>query len=130
MTPKSKVAIKNLFKTDEEFGIEILKRSDIPSPQGRGRLALIPQLTIAKVLHKSLESIAENGIGVSEEVCGFNLEAPATQKEAAKLGIKKIASSFASFVKKQLEEYKLTGKVEVIRREGGKKLYIVGPQVD
>lgn len=130
MTPKAKQGIRNLFESDEEFGIEILKRSEIPSPTGRGRSALIPQLTIAKVLHKSLEEIAKSGIGVSEEACGFNLESPATQKEAAKLGIKKIAGSFASFVKKQLIMYKLTDKVEVIRREGGKRLYLVGPQAD
>ncbi len=128
MSPKAKLS--TLIHADKEFGIEILKRSDIPSPTGRGRLALIPRLTIAKVLHQSLEAIAENGIGVSEEACGFNLEAPATQKEAAKLGIKKLSSSFASFVKKQLKEYKLTDKVDVVRRDGGKKLYITGPQAD
>jgi len=101
--------------------------SEIPSPVGRGRYALVPKLTIAKALNESLEEIAKNGLGVSEEACGFNLTAPATVKEAQKLGLKNLAISFFTYVRKQLEHYKLTDKVEIVRREGGKKLYLTGP---
>jgi len=134
MSPKPKSTngsgLKSVISPNAEFGIEILSRSAIPSPTGRGRLPLVPQLTIARTLHEALEAISKNGIGIAEEACGFNLEAPATRKEAEKLGLKKLTSSFASYVRKQLEEFKLTDKVEIVRREGGKKLYLTGPAAD
>jgi len=133
MTPKAKLSaipLKSIISPNEDYGIEILTRSAIPTPTGRGRLALVPQLTIAKTLHEALQAISKNGIGIAEEACGFNLEAPATRKEAAQLGLKKLTSSFAAYVRKQLEEFKLTDKVEIVRREGGKKLYLTGPAAD
>lgn len=129
MSPKEK-GLKSVISENEEFGIELLKRSEIPSPLGRGRYALVPKLTIAKALNESLQTIAKNGIGISEEACGFNLLAPATVKEAEKLGLKNLAMSFFTYVRKQLEIYKLTEKVEIVRREGGKKIYITGPSTD
>ncbi len=95
MTPKAKLSaipLKSIISPNEDYGIEILTRSAIPTPTGRGRLALVPQLTIAKTL--------------------------------------KLTSSFAAYVRKQLEEFKLTDKVEIVRREGGKKLYLTGPAAD
>lgn len=129
MSPKTK-SLNTFIHSDENFGVEVLKRGDIPAPQGRGRTALIPQLTVARVLRQALTEVKENGIGFNEQACGFNLEAPGTKKEAEKLGLKKIAGSFFSYVSKQLKEYELEGKLEIIRREGGKKLYLVGPRVE
>lgn len=129
MSPK-KEGLKSVISDNEEFGIELLKREDIPSPLGRGRYALVPKLTIAKVLEEALTKIAENGIGISEEACGFNLTAPATVKEAQKLGLKNLAISFFTYVRHQIEHHKLKEKVEITRREGGKKIYITGPSAD
>jgi len=120
--------LRSVITPNADLGIEILKRSEIPSPKGRGRIKLVPQLSVSKVLHESLENIAKNGIGISEEAAGFNLMAPITVKEAEKIGLKNVAVSFFVYVKKQLEEYQLTDKVTIIRREGGKKLYLAGAE--
>lgn len=128
MSPKERAkSITSFIHTDENFGVEVLKFSEIPSPVGRGRTALVPQLTIAKMLHQALQEAKINGVGVSEQICGFNLEAPGTKKEAEKLGIKKIAISFFSYVTGELKFFELENTLSVVRREGGKKIYLVGP---
>ncbi len=67
---------------------------------------------------------------MSEEAFGVNLEAPATQKEANQLGIKRLAGSFFAWVNRQIKEMNLTEEISVVRREGGKKIYITGPEVE
>lgn len=129
MSPKKKTNLHDLIKADDNFGIMVGK-DIIPSPLGRGRIAKVPQLTIAKALDTALKQIAEEGIGISEEKAGFNLEAPGTAKEAKKLGLKNVAMSFFTYAMKQVEHYNLKEKVEIVRRESGKKVYIRGPHAD
>ena len=129
MSPRTKQLFSNVIEPDEDFGIMVIKKSDIPIPKGRGRIALIPQLTVAKALDKALKSAAENGVGVSEEVCGFDLTAPGTVKEATKLKLKNVAVAFFSYIMKELEHYNLKDKITVVRREEGKQIYLQGPQV-
>jgi len=128
MSPKKK--LEDVLEPDDKFGIMVGKESDIPSPQGRGRTSLVTQLTVAKRLTPVLAAIAENGIGISEEVFGVDFTAPGTLKEAQKLGLKKVAGSFFSWLNSQLTDYNLADKVIVTRREGGKKLFIRGPHPD
>jgi hypothetical protein len=119
MSPKQ--TLRDIARANASLGIEIVKRSEIPSPKNRGRSARVAKLTIAKKLTDILVEIKDNGIGVSEEAFGLNLEAPATQKEAKDLGIKKLAGSFFAWVNRQIKEMNLTEEISVVRREGGKK---------
>jgi hypothetical protein len=133
MSPKAKdkrLTLSDVIKTDVEFGISVGKMSDIPIPAGRGRTALVPHLTIAKMAQSAINAVAEEGIGVAEEVCSFDLEAPGTQKEAAKLGLKNVKNSFFAFLRKMIADHHLENKLEIVRRESGKKLYLCGPQVE
>src|SRR5579863_10336546 len=78
----AKGGLQSVVQTNAKFGVTILKRSDIPAPIGSGRAAIVPQLTIAKILVESLKRIAENGLSVAEEACAFDLGSPATKQEA------------------------------------------------
>lgn len=129
MSPKKKMDLSKVIKSDDEFGI-MVGTNIIPSPLGRGRIAKIPQLTIAKHLDEALKKVAEEGAGVSEEVMGFDLEAPGTKKEAKKLGLKNVGMSFFKYVLDQLKNYNLQEKLEVVRREGGKKVFLRGPRAE
>lgn len=126
MSPKP--TLKSLIKPDDEFGFMVMKKEEVPAIAGRGRLSLISQLTAAKRLKIALASMQENGVGISEEVFGIDLNAPGTKKEAAKLGIKGLAQSFFLFVKHETEPFK--NQVRVTRRDKGYKIFLLGPEVD
>jgi len=132
MSARKAQTIESVVKPDKTLGVEILRRSEIPSPTGRGRIAKMPELTVVKeVVLPALRVIEENGgLSAAEEGFGINLDADITRKEAAKLGIKDLASSFFRWLSTQLENQKLKSKVEIIRRAKGKKVFLVGPVED
>jgi len=127
-----KAHIESVVKTDTRLGIEVLRRSDIPSPTGRGRIAKMPELTVVKeVVLPALKMIEANGgLSVAEEGFGINLDAEITRKEAKQLGIKDLASSFFRWLSTQLENHNLKNKVEIIRRSKGSRIFVVGPVED
>ncbi len=59
MSPKQ--TLKDVAKSNSNYGIEILKRSEIPSPKNRGRSARVMQLTVAKKLIDVLQEIKDRG---------------------------------------------------------------------
>jgi hypothetical protein len=128
MSPKKK--LHNVIEANEDFGIIVGNASDIPSPKGRGRTALVPKLTAAKALDTALAAVSENGVGMEEEVFGVNLEAKATVKEAKNLGLKNLPVSFFTYIMKQLAHYNLKKKVEVVRRNQGKQIFLRGPRAE
>jgi hypothetical protein len=126
MSPKkARINFGDVIKPSEEFGV-LVGKDIIPKPIGRGRTAIVPKLTIAKMLDEALKEIAENGIGVSEEKVGFDLRAPGTLKEAKRLGLKNVAVAFFSYIVKELEQFKLKDTVEIVRRDEGRKIYLRG----
>ena len=116
-----------MIHSDTEFGIIIGNRAEIPTVLGRGRNAVVPQLTVAKKVIEILKAVKENGIGVSEEIFGVDFNAPGTVKEAKHLKLKKPELSFFSWLAKELKNYDLEKKLEITRREGGKKIFLHSP---
>lgn len=123
---------KTKMKANQEFGFLVLKREEMPAITGRGRGAVIPQLTVAKLFREAVSRIAKEGVGISEEVFGVDLTSQATQKEAVKLKLsaKGLGQSFFLYAKSLLKEFDLDKKAELTRRDGGKKIYLIGPAVE
>jgi len=129
MSARKAQTIESFVKPDKTLGVEVLRRSDIPSPTGRGRIAKMPELTVVKeVVLPALRVIEQNGgLSVAEEGFGINLDAEITRKEAKQLGIKDLASSFFRWLSTQLVNHNLKNKVEIIRRSKGTRVFLVGP---
>jgi hypothetical protein len=123
---ESKPVLHEVVQPNAELGIQIVMKGDIPSAHRKN--ALVPQLSAAKAFIGALDAIKSQGIGVSEEAFSIDLSVPATKKEAEKLGLKKVFGSFFAWAAKQLKQYKLENQVELTRRDGGRIVYLVGPQ--
>jgi len=128
MSARKAQTIESVVRPDKNLGVELFRRSDIPSPMGRGRIAKIPELTVVKeVVLPALAAISENGLSVAEVGFGINLDVETTKREAKQLGLKDLASSFFRWLTHQLKNNKLDTKVEIIRRSKGNKVFLVGP---
>jgi hypothetical protein len=110
-------------KTKFDFGpLRPIKKSDIRRPTKGGKIS---QLAVFKKLQEVIDYIAKNGVSPFEEALEIDLTAADTKEEMKALKIKNPGVSFLARLRKELKNHQIKN-VEVVQREKGHKLYLVG----
>lgn len=108
-----------------DFGpLKPIKKSEIQATTKGGKIS---QLTVFKKLQEVIAYTAKNGVTPFEEVLEVDLTAPDVKEEIKSQKIKNVGVSFLARLRKELKQHQLKN-IEVVQREKGQKLYLIGSE--